>query len=51
MDCPGVFLCAWGSIKTLDCSVIKCVLSVSLHEIQWGAGLSLVIQKEEEDSR
>jgi hypothetical protein len=23
MDCRGVFLCAWGSIKTLDCSVIK----------------------------
>jgi hypothetical protein len=30
---------------------INGVLSVSLHEIQWGAGLSLVIQKEEEDSR
>ena len=27
------------------------VLYVSLHEIQWGAGLSSVIQKEEEDSR
>jgi hypothetical protein len=27
------------------------VLSVSLHEIQWGAGLSSVIQKEEEDSQ
>jgi hypothetical protein len=31
--------------------MVKRVLSVSLHEIQWGAGLSSVIQKEEEDSR
>jgi hypothetical protein len=45
--------CSGDEVRTDHPSIQfkECVLSVSLHEIQWGAGLSLVIQKEEEDSR